>query len=224
MSNIKLTSKEFKDGDEKLIAAQIAQIILNVLKYKKYFRLCTSGGSTPKKILKELVKQENIDWSKVVVYQTDERIVDNTHQDSNYYVLHKIFDKVNAIKKPFFNEKDEESSKNEYLQYLKDFGNNDSYQFDLLILGFGEDGHIASLFPEDANSWRDTEIVLSTEREYNGYKRLSLSLSKLKNSKATLLISYGLEKFKLIENGHKMELPIFLFLKNQANVVWNYSI
>lgn len=220
-----MESKAFKDGDEKLIALQIEKIISNSLKHQEYFRLCTAGGSSPKKVLEELVQRENINWSQVVIYQTDERIINNTDHDSNYYWLEKIFSEVRVIKKPFFNEKDEESSKKEYEQYLTKFCNDDSCQFDLLILGFGEDGHIASLFPEEeTNLGEYNKSVLHTKKKYKGYKRLSLSLSRLKDSKVTFLISYGIDKFKLIEDRKENDLPIFIFLNNQANVFWNYSI
>jgi len=219
-----MESKAFKDGDEKIIALQIEKIISNSLMHQEYFRLCTAGGSSPKKVLEELVQREKINWSKVIIYQTDERIINNTHQDSNYYWLEKCFGKVSALIWPFYNEKDEESSKREYEQYLKKFCNDDPCPFDLLILGFGEDGHIASLFPEEDNLCEYNETVLYTTKEYKGYKRLSLSLARLKNSKVTFLISYGLDKFKVIQDRKENDLPIFLFLKNQANVVWNYSI
>jgi 6-phosphogluconolactonase len=152
-----------------------------------------------------------------MIYQTDERVVSLDSEDSNYYWIKKLLGHSRAALKPFYNGYSTQKSTQSYDLYLKEGFNVKDYAFDLLLLGFGDDGHIASIFPGKENPKSEDNVLYIPEKQ-NGFKRLTLSLSKLKCSKTTFIISYGEKKQRVLEKGS--DLPIHKFLHNQMNVIW----
>lgn len=207
--------------NEEEIVEPIVHTIEKVLQEKELFKLCLSGGTSILKTL-ELLSKERIPWEKVIVYQTDERIVPLDNEDSNYYWINKLIGNTGAILKPFYNGSSEQESMNLYDQYLKEKCNEIVCPFDLLLLGFGEDGHIASLFPKRDDIKLEDNIIYIEEKQ-NGFQRLSLGLSQLKNSAKTIIISYGEKKYHILNESLELNLPIHQFLKDQINVTWNHK-
>lgn len=121
------------------------------------FYLALSGGSTPRymhQILADPVYQQKIDWKKVHVYFGDERNVPIDHPDSNYRMametlLSKVpipLSQVHAI--PTGCDRMQDCA-NRYAEQLATLPQqNDMPCFDLILLGMGNDGHTASLFPD----------------------------------------------------------------------------
>lgn len=135
---------------------------------KGAFHVALSGGSTPKRLYERLAEPEysqQIDWSKIYVYFGDERSVAPEHEDSNYKMAKTaLFDKVNIpagnIHRMHAESKDIDSSASEYESLLKNnlpVSTAGVVMFDLVLLGMGDDGHTASLFP-------DTKILSEKER------------------------------------------------------------
>jgi 6-phosphogluconolactonase len=203
------------------IIESISNTIGKVLEKKRHFRLCVSGGTSILKTL-ELLSKERIPWEKVMIYQTDERIVPLYNEDSNYYWIKKLIGNTDAMLKPFYNGSSKQESIKLYDQYLKENCNEIVCPFDLLLLGFGEDGHIASLFPKREDIKLEDTIIYVEEKQ-NGYQRLSLDLSQLKNSTKTIIISYGEKKHRILKEGLELNLPIHQFLKDQVNVTWYHK-
>ena len=182
-----MNSNLFENENE--IIRSIVSTVKKVLQTNDYFRLCLSGGTSILKTI-ELFSTERIPWEKIVIYQTDERIVSLDCKDSNYSWIKKILGNTGAILKPFYTGYSELESKESYDLYLKEYCNDNNCAFDLLLLGYGVDGHIASLFPGGENIEVEDHIQYIEEKQ-NGYQRLSLSLSLLKSSNLTFIISYG---------------------------------
>lgn len=116
-----------------------------------FFAVALSGGSTPKKIFQKLGSmEERVDWSKVFLFWSDERSVPPTHPDSNYRMaleeggLAKLPISKNQIFRMVAEEEIEANAKAYEDVILDKLG---SHPFDLVMLGMGDDGHTASLFP-----------------------------------------------------------------------------
>ena len=172
----------------------IAQVIESTLKNKTRAKIALCGGSTPKAAY-SLLGKKNIDWKKVDLFLGDERWVESGSQDSNCFLLNNsLFIQGNpSLKASFFSVStvelaSPEDSAKDYEKILKN--NFDGYppKFDLILLGLGDDGHTASLFPgSDALFERDSLITVG---EGKGHKRITFT-SKLLSSanKVVFLIS-----------------------------------
>lgn len=209
----------FFNEDE--IVEPILSTIEKVLQKKGCFRLCLSGGTSILKTL-ELFSEKNIPWEKIVIYQTDERVVSLDSEDSNFYWIKKNLGNSGATLRPFYNGYTEQESIQFYDHYLNLNCKDEDCTFDLLLLGFGEDGHIASLFPGKEHLEGEDMVLYIAER-LNGYQRLSLSLSQLKRSSSTFIISYGETKHHTLKGSSHLNLPIHQFLKDQVNVTWYHK-
>lgn len=118
-----------------------------------YFAVALSGGSTPKAIYELICQPQNaeeIEWDKVHLFWSDERPVPPIHPESNYHMAMKAgFDKMLIPPHHIHRMKAEGDIKQEAKHYDKTIrqvlGNR---SFDLVMLGMGDDGHTASLFPE----------------------------------------------------------------------------
>jgi 6-phosphogluconolactonase len=122
------------------------------------FSLVLSGGSTPTKTYRQLVHLSNereLEWSKVQVYWGDERCVPPDHAQSNYRMAREAL--FNQISIPDENlhrmvcEGNPEAGAEKYEHLLRSqFDDRTLPRFDLILLGLGDDGHTASLFPDTA--------------------------------------------------------------------------
>lgn len=117
-----------------------------------YFSVALSGGSTPAAIYKALSSQSNrgrLDWTKVRLFWSDERAVPPTHADSNYGMAMRTgLDQLHIPKDNIFRMVAEVDIENNALRYEQIIREKvPSGSFDLVMLGMGEDGHTASLFP-----------------------------------------------------------------------------
>ena len=211
-------------NEELYISIDLERIIRNSIDKNGDCKICVSGGSSPNKALIELSKSNKIDWSNVIFFLTDERITALDSDQSNYGNLKSIFKHTSVSIEPFYDGFSVDKSVIRYQNHIKKYLKSDYQYFDLLILGFGEDGHIASLFPHEKLLNETKEEVFHINKIVNGFDRLTLSMKRLKKSKQTIIISYGQTKYELIKLHKKNEYPISEFLKNQKNVYWYYSI
>jgi 6-phosphogluconolactonase len=119
------------------------------------FRLGLTGGRSPRAIHTALIGQaRDLPWSKVQLTFGDERCVPPDHQDSNYRVAKEsLIDPSGIPEGNVFRmrgEIDPEAAAREYEAKLRAFAarlGEPRYVHDVLLLGLGEDGHTASLFP-----------------------------------------------------------------------------
>lgn len=115
------------------------------------FAVALSGGSTPKAIYEHLAKRTDLDWNKIWLFWSDERNVPPDHPDSNYHMAMKTLGKLPIPPNQIFRMKAEseiEKNSRDYEETIqRHLGKS---LFDLVMLGVGEDGHTASLFPHTA--------------------------------------------------------------------------
>ena len=172
----------------------ISNKIKTSLKDKDRFKFCVCGGSTPK-VIYEKLSNVDLTWQDVDVFLGDERCVDPLKEESNTFMLKNSLLKNYASKAFFcevFKNKDlnDYLAKQTYLKILKEKFVGNPPIFDLTLLGLGDDGHTASLFPyEDINN--DDLIITSFGK---GLKRISLTPKIISASSEIAFLVTGTSK------------------------------
>ncbi|WP_159090924.1 6-phosphogluconolactonase [Aquimarina aquimarini] len=183
------------------------------IEYNERFSLVLSGGRTPKLFFEELIKgyKEKINWSKVDIFWLDERCVPPNHDESNYnlafkHLISKI-DNIGGVYRIKGEMEPEVASKLYEEEIHKYFKKHQVNFFDFILLGMGEDGHVASLFPGSEEVEEKEKLVVCTKKEYNGHKRISLSLELINKSKKLLIIN-NKSKYNLFFENRDKNYPI----------------
>ena len=152
------------------------------------FKIVLAGGSTPEKIYQQLVAAKT-DWSKWMIYYGDERCLPADDQDRNSIMAsNALLAKVAIPASNIFTMPTELGAVEAAKKYRQSIADVD--QFDLVLLGMGEDGHTASLFPGHKN-----DQVETVHEIYNSPKppsdRISLSAKTLANTRRCFFIVTG---------------------------------
>jgi 6-phosphogluconolactonase len=195
--------------------------IETLLQTKDNVYIALPGGSTPMPILKLLAK-EKLDWQRIFFYQTDERIVNINNKENNFNCLNKFFfSQIDTTSFPMYtgNISPVEACEN-YINELQKLEIHDNIPcFDLIILGMGEDGHIASIFPNSFLLREQKKWVAIDCEKRNGRARMTLCLSVLINAKEIILLATGLNKIKLLEDKNaRKNLPIETLINENQNL------
>ena len=173
--------------------------------------LVVCGGNSPLQLYKNL-SSKNLDWSKVSIFLGDDRVLPADHKDSNNFLIHQYLIKNNASAASFHALLDHKDS----MEGIR-------LPFDVVLLGLGNDGHFASLFPAQLNipeafdaEASPTIIVSDQELGSPSYKRVSMNLSLLTNTKRCILLVPSSEKRKIVETAYTdNQLPLHFLLTQQ---------
>ena len=190
-------------------------------KGKRRFSFVLTGGNSPIKLYKHLAKSRNINWEKIDFFIGDERYVKETSEDSNIkmckkYLLNKIKISDNKIYKISTNKKSIKESVLDYEKKIKKYFFNKKIAFDLILLGIGNDGHIASLFKNNINKKTNKNVNFIKK---NDFLRITLTLKCLNNSKSIFLWAPGKRKLNIVKKillDKKFKYPAS-FLKEKNN-------
>jgi 6-phosphogluconolactonase len=167
-----------------------------------------SGGTTPWPIYEKLSGDPEIDWTKVFVFLVDERYVDKNHQDSNQRSLANTLLKNKAIPQsnvvlPNTDLRLEECIKDYAERLNKLLMKSKTKTADLVTLGLGEDGHIASIFPALDKSLHDKAndpsilVIHTTTDRFPGKVRISTTFSIIANAKSQVFFLQGSNKLRV---------------------------
>ncbi|WP_396634193.1 6-phosphogluconolactonase [Maribacter sp. R86514] len=143
------------------VAEDFSKYLIEKSGTQKDFHIALSGGSTPKIVFDVLAQEfaDDVDWKNIHLYWGDERCVAPTDDESNYKMtVEHLISKVDIPEENIHRIKGEDDPKTEAKRYgelldkelPKELG---LPQFDLVILGMGDDGHTASIFPHEINLW-----------------------------------------------------------------------
>lgn len=217
----KQTAKSFSEYLSKLVAKN------------DILHIALSGGSTPKEVFKELAShfKNKIDWSKVQFYWGDERCVPYNDEESNYKMANEyLFSKVGLPLGNIHRIKGENKPEEEAVRYAglleaKLPGYNMQPQFDLVILGIGDDGHTASIFPNQIGLWNSKSYCEVAEHPETAQKRVTLTGNIINNAKEVAFLVTGENKaqkvFEIIEKkGNYTLYPASLVAPDNGRLNW----
>ena len=171
------------------------------------FAVALSGGSTPKAIYENLQKKGKLDWSKVWLFWSDERAVPPNHPESNYRMAMESFGKLPIPPSQVFRmigEKEIEKNASNYEEKIRHVLGKDL--FDLVMLGVGDDGHTASLFPKSPGLVIDNRLVIANYISEKKSWRMTLTFTCINQSFHSAIYAIGPSKQIIVPQ--VLEAPI----------------
>lgn len=198
--------------------------------------IALSGGSTPGAIYRLLgqpPRVTSLDWSKVAIFWGDERFVPRDDTRSNYKMVHDTL--LTNLREPGpaifgmdVTKDSAESAAKAYEASLRDYFKikpGETPKFDVMLLGMGEDGHTASLFPGSPVLKSDKALCFAVQHPQDGSWRVTMSSKVLFAAKRVFFIVQGESKAEVVARvieGDEPEdvLPSRLFRAAEGKVTW----
>lgn len=192
--------KVFKDN--LAVAKAFADFLVSFVSGRDKTTIALSGGSTPKLLFSLLAEAypDKIDWSTLHFFWGDERCVAPNDPDSNYGMTKSLLfdqvavdtDKIHRV----LGENDPEKEAMRYGQLLSEVCTEKDGlpSVDLMILGMGDDGHTASIFPHQMELLEAQEICAVAKHPTSGQKRVTINGPTLNNSGTVAFLVTGDKK------------------------------
>lgn len=192
-------------------ALALAEMIRASLEKHARISVALSGGSTPLPIYK-LIGAMGLDWHRIDFFLVDERCVPSHSPDSNFGNIAKVlFNAIDAAAYPMVQEElSFEQCAVQYEQLIKEkVRMSKGFPcFDIVVLGMGLDGHTASLFPGSPALSNATDWVVLNPVQTQATDRITMTFPLLENAEKLVLLIKGEPKRRLLEDAHKLDLPI----------------
>ena len=224
------TENYFETREEASVAAarEIAKCLSGRLNLQKRASLVVTGGSSPARCYEEL-SELPLDWKRTHIVLSDERWVPSDDDDSNErLVRHTLLQReaAEAMLLPVFHStRSIEARCDEIDKEIRDL----PFPFACTLLGMGEDGHIASLFPDAANldeglDVDNEQLCIPVETAASPHPRVSLTLAAIARSDAVVLLMFGDSKREVYEQAKARgsKLPVARLLKQKKAPVHLY--
>ncbi len=182
------------------------------LREGEFYSIALSGGNTPIKIFQYLSKnyKDRINWNRVKFFWGDERCVPPNDSDSNYKLAKDyLFNNIQITEENIFRIKGEIAPNveaDDYANILKSNlkSINGVPQIDFVLLGLGEDGHTASIFPHQIELFNSDRFCEVAVHPISGQKRITITGSVINNAGTIAIIAVGKNKadrvYEIINN------------------------
>lgn len=221
------------ENKEELNAA-FTDWLKEILVGKETLMLALSGGSTPKSLFDYWAEnpEKDIDWKKIKFFWGDERCVPPTDEQSNYKMTKEhFFDRIPVPESNIFRiygENPPEEEANRYAEVLKTElrSENGIPSFDVLMLGMGDDGHTASIFPQEIELWNSPKLCVVGTHPETGQKRVSLSGRAINAARNVAFLVTGENKAQKVSEiiSHPAEAekkyPAALVQPDSGDLIW----
>lgn len=196
-----------RQGLEQQAASLLAESINDILSSRPHVCFGVVGGRSVGGIL-ALLGGEQVDWQRVHLFMADERLVGPGHPDSNYLLVYShiasymIHDNLH----PFVcRPGEEQAALAGYRQKLEAVGG----RLDLLLMSSGEDGHIASLFPEhETIDSQDDFFIITSSAPKPPPQRMSASPKLVSRASTAVLLFFGADKEQAFNNFMDSSVPL----------------
>jgi 6-phosphogluconolactonase len=191
---------EFSSGHQAIGAAatRLEQILKQSLALRGKASLGVCGGRTASALF-PVLSQCHLDWANVHIFLVDERWVPIDDDDSNERLVRRLLLQGPAAAARFYGLKTRHASAKNALdeveQRLVDLG----VPFDVVFLGMGDDGHIASLFPGGRENEERIRLVAASTAPVQPVERISLSPGALAQARHIILPVIGATKRAVLD-------------------------
>jgi 6-phosphogluconolactonase len=198
----------FETGKE--AAGALAELILKRLKANIKqsipLNMAVSGGNTPKMLFELLAGKytDKIPWKFLRLFWVDERCVPPTDKESNFGMAYtSLLEHVDLPSCNLFRIQGENNPGTEAARYAGVLKNelpqeNGFPVFDLILLGIGNDGHTASIFPADLSLFESNETTALALHPETGQQRITLTGKTICNAKEIAFFVTGAEKANVV--------------------------
>ena len=203
--------KEFFDHEQDLSAAAakfITDLAIKSISSTGRFVIALSGGKTPSILYNLLAHPPYVDelpWKNIFVFWSDERCVPADDESNNSNLARKML--LNHVPIPTENifpvqvQMIPPKAAIQYEQMMKAFFKEEHPSFDLILLGMGEDGHTASLFPGTEKLWESTEqLVKEIEVPGQQIRRITFTPTLINNAKNVMFLVTGKNKARILND------------------------
>lgn len=222
--------KKFEDGDElsRTAASAFAALANQAIAERGRFLVSLSGGGTPMKLYERLAK-EKIDWTRAHFFWGDERCVPVDDPGNTYGQTKKIlFDKtgttnIHRIESAL----EPDQAAQAYARTLSGFAEApfDFPRFDLVLLGMGDDGHTASLFPGSPVEIESPVIAVTAYYQDRPAMRVSLTPKVFNQAREVWFLVTGggkAETLRSVIHGERNleQFPAQRIQPVNGNLVW----
>lgn len=222
-------------GSPKKVAKRASKYILALLQNSgnQRFDIALSGGSTPKLLFERLTEKlvDKSDWKRIHLWWGDERCVPMDSSESNFRMTEEtLISKVPIPKGNIHRIRGEANPEAEALRYGQEIRNNLNILhnwpvFDLIILGLGEDGHTASIFPDQMKLINSNEICDVAVHPDTGQKRITLTGNVINNANEIFFLVTGKSKAQKVAEIMNNEpsakkLPAYYIIPKHGKLTW----
>lgn len=192
-----------------------------------------SGGNTPRDAYGLLARESGLDWTKVDVFWVDERAVAPTDDRSNYrWAKATLLDAAGIsaarVHRMPADAKDLDAAARQYDKEIRahvELGPEGLPAFDVLVLGVGDDGHTASLFPGEPTVDVVDRLVAAVPAKGSREARLTVTVPVIEHARAVLILAVGAVKRPALERvwalqGNVHETPARIVRGCRGAVTW----
>ncbi len=214
------------------VAGAVVEILNDAIVSRGVSSIALSGGTTPKSVYELLATPElssRLRWPLVQMFWGDERCVPPHSLESNYNMVRKALLEKAPIPESNIHRMKGELPPDEgarlYEKELRAFlpMSRDYPQFDLMLLGLGEDGHTASLFPGTHAVNDQTKWVTNVYVDHLQSHRLTLTLPIINNSRTVMFIVSGERKSNILKQvleANEVRYPAQRVRPDQGTLLW----
>lgn len=230
-------SVEIFDSVEQIAEKFAGELIAGINSRRGSFYLAISGGKTPQTYLAKLAEPDRrtaAPWDKLQVFFTDERAVGPDHPDSNYGMVRRAWLDCGAVPEGQVHRMQGEAQNlareaeryGELISNIVPEGPSYFPMFDLIVLGMGEDGHVASLFPGTKALDETMRLVEANHVPRLGGDRLTLTFPVLNAAREVWLIVCGEGKARAVARALRAApslsdpLPVMLLHPAHGKLRW----
>ncbi len=212
---------------------RIAKTLRDAIKNRGKATLALSGGDTPRQTYQRLAQERDVDWGHVDLFWVDERAVPPTDDRSNYrWAKECLIDPAKIadahVHRMRAEEKDLEAAAREYEGLLHEHvasGQGGVPSFDAMVLGVGDDGHTASLFPGQPTVEITDRHVVAVGKTEGREMRLTLTAPVIEQARALFVLAVGAKKTPALERvwsvaGSLRDTPARVIRNARGSIHW----
>jgi len=222
-------------SNQKQVVKALAKEIFKLTKssVQERFNILLSGGNSPTALFKRINKKyaETIEWERIHLWWGDERCVSPESENSNYkQAFDFLISKIPIPAENIHRIKGENDPEEEAIKYAGEIRESLNYRgenpvFDLVLLGLGEDGHTASIFPDELELFEDERICAVATHPLSGQKRITVTGKVLNNANRIFFLVTGANKSQRIaeimndDEAAKL-LPAYYISPTKGELIW----